>query len=54
MARPMRECLTAWLQQEGIEEPETNPNVPWQEQQSHAIEGKVKADYDPDVDCEPD
>ena len=41
-----------WSQQEGAEEPETNPSVPQQEEQPDASEGKVIADYDPDVDYE--
>ena len=49
MARPVRECLTSRPQQEGAEEPERNPQ---QEEQSDAAEGKVIADYDPDIDYE--
>ena len=49
MARPMRGCLMSWSQQEGAEDPETSPSVPQQEEQSDATEGKVIADYDPDI-----
>ena len=52
MVRPVRGCLTAWLQQEGAEDPQTKPSVPWQEEQPEATEGKVIADYDLDVDYE--
>ena len=49
MARPVRGCLSAGLQQEGTEEPERDPQ---QEDQPDATEGKDIADYDPDIDCE--
>ena len=44
MGRP-----TARSQQEGVEEPERNPQ---QEGQPHATDGEDTADYDPDVDYE--
>ena len=52
MARTMRGWPTAWSQQEGIEEPDTNPSVSQQEEHPYATKGKVIADYDPDVDSE--
>ena len=47
MARPVRGRPTARSQQEGIEEPDRDPQ---QEDQLDAAEGKGIADYDPDVD----
>ena len=47
MARPVKGCLTARLQQEGAEEPERDPQ---QEGQPDATEGKDIVDYDLDVD----
>ena len=40
-----------WSQQEGTE-PESNPSVPQQEEQPHAIEGEHIVGYDPDIDYE--
>ena len=45
----MRGCPTARSQQEGIEEPERDPQ---QEDQPDATEGKDIADYNPDVGYE--
>ena len=47
MARPVRECPTPRPQQEGMEEPVRDPQ---QKKQSDAVEGKVIADYGPDID----
>ena len=52
MARTMRECPTAWLKLNDKEEPATNPSVPQQDVQPDAAEGKVIADYDPNVNYE--
>ena len=52
MARPMRGHPIAGPQQEGTKEPQTNPSVPWQEEQSDAAE--VVVDYNPDVDQKPE
>ena len=49
MARPLRECLTARSQQEGIEELERNPQ---QEDQQDATGGEDISDYNLDVDYE--
>ena len=49
MARPVRGHPTARSQQEGIEEPERDPQ---QEDQPDATGGKDIADYDLDVDYE--
>ena len=49
MARPVRGCPTARSQQEGIEEPERDPQ---QEDQPDATGGEDIADYDLDVDYE--
>ena len=54
MARPMRGHPIAGLQQEGTKEPQTNPSVPWQEEQSDAAEGEVIACYDLDIDYKPE
>ena len=45
-------CLMSCSQQEVAEESETNPSVPQQEEQPDSTEGKVIADYDPDLDYE--
>ena len=50
----MRGCPTAQLQSEGEGEPETNPSVPWQEEQADTIEGKVIANYVPGIDYKPE
>ena len=50
MARTMRGHLTAPLQPEGTEEPETNPSVSQWEEQPHTAEGKVIVDYDLYID----
>ena len=50
MAWTKRGCPTAQPQPEDTKEPETNPIVPWQEEQADAIYGKVIADYEHDVD----
>ena len=47
MARLVMGCPTARPQQEGIEDPDRDPQ---QEDQLDAAEGKDIADYDPDVD----
>ena len=49
MSRPVRGCPTVWLHAEGAEEPETNHQ---QEEQPDATEGKVRVDYNPDIDNE--
>ena len=49
MAGPVRWCLTARLQQEGVEESERDP---WQGEQPDATEGEDIAAYDLDVDYE--
>ena len=49
MARLVRGCPTDRSQQEGIEEPERDPQ---QEDQQDATGGEDIADYDPDVDYE--
>ena len=54
MARTMRGCLTAWSQPECTEEHETNPSVPQHEEQANAIDGKVTADNELDLDCKPE
>ena len=43
-----------WSQPEGAEEPQTNISVSQQEEQTNAAEGKVIADYEPDVDYKPE
>ena len=53
MARPVRGHPTPWPKG-APEEPETNPSVPQQEEQSDTREGKVIADFNPDVDYEPE
>ena len=45
MARLLRGCPTPQSQQDGTEEPETNPMDLQQEKQPDATEGKVMADY---------
>ena len=50
MTGTVRGCLTAGLQPEGTEEPETNTSVPHEEKQAGTIEGKDEADYKLDVD----
>ena len=50
----MRGCFTPRLQQGGTEEPETNPSLPQQEEQPDATECKLVADYNLDVDYEPE
>ena len=52
MTIPVRRQPMQQSQQEGTNEPETNPNVPHQEEQPDATEGEVIADYNPDVDQE--
>ena len=52
MAQTMDGNPAAWSQQEGAEEPKTNPSVPQQEEQPDVIEDEVIVDYDPDVDYE--
>ena len=52
MARPGKGCPTPRLQLEGNDEPETILNTPQQEGHPDVAEGKVIADYDPDVDDE--
>ena len=42
------------LPQDSTEEPETNPTVPLQDKQRDARESKDMADYDLDVDYEPE
>ena len=54
MARTVRGCLTAWLQQEGTTEPENNSSVLQFEEQSDITEGKVIVDYKPGIDYEPE
>ena len=49
MARPVRGCLTARLQQKDAEDHEQDSQ---QEEQADAREGKVIVDYNPDVDYE--
>ena len=49
MARPVRGCPTARSQQEGIEEPERDPQL---EDQPDATEGEDIADCNPDVGYE--
>ena len=49
MARPVRGHPTTRSQQEGVEEPERDPQ---QEDQPDATEGKDIADYNPDVGYE--
>ena len=49
MARLVRGCPTPRLQLEGMIEPEKDPQ---QEEQPDAAEGKVKADYNPDIGYE--
>ena len=44
MVRTVRGCPTVQLQPEGTEEPETNPSVPQQEEQTATVEDKVIAD----------
>ena len=53
MARPEREHPLP-QSQGGAEEPETNPSVPQQEEHRDAKDGKVIADYDPDMDYRPE
>ena len=52
MARLVRGQLTPQLQQGSTEEPESNPIIPWQEEQPVATKGKVVADCKPDSDYE--
>ena len=47
-------CPTVQSQPEVIEEPETNPSFPQQEEQTDAVEGKIIADYKLDVGYEPE
>ena len=50
----MRRCLTVQLQPEGAEEPQTNTSVPQHEEQADATKDKVIADYEQDVEYEPE
>ena len=50
MAKTMKGCLTAQSQPKGAEEPETNPSVTQQEEQTNMAKGNVIADYQPDID----
>ena len=43
-----------WSQQEGAEEPETNPSVLQQEEQADTTEGEVIADCKPVIDYYPE
>ena len=43
-----------WLQQVGAEKLENNPSIPEKEEQAVATEGKVIADYEQDIDYEPE
>ena len=52
MTRLVRGCLTP-QPEEGAKEPETNSSVPQQEEQRDATQGKVIADYNPDLGYEP-
>ena len=54
MARPGREHPTPQSQQGGTEESETNVSVSQQEGQADATRGKAIADYNLDIDCEPE
>ena len=49
MVRLARGCLTLRPQQEGMTEPERDPQ---QEEQPDIAEGKVIADYNPNIDHE--
>ena len=49
MAMLIRVCPTPWRQQGGTEKPKSNISVPQQEEQAGATEGKVVADYNPDL-----
>ena len=53
MARPMRERQTP-QSQVGTEEPDTNLNVPQQEEQRDISEVDIVAYYDPHVDYKPE
>ena len=50
MAMTVKGCLTAQLQHEGAEEPETDPSVHQQKVQEDAANDKVIKDYKLDVD----
>ena len=54
MTRPTRGCLMPWSQQEGTEEPETVVSVPQQEGKADTARGDAIADYNPDLDYEPE
>ena len=54
MARAMRGCLTAWLQQEGAAKSWNNVSILWLEEQADAKEGKVMVYYKPDINYEPE
>ena len=54
MATIMRRCPTVHSQPEGAVESETNPSVPQWEEQADTIDGKVIADYEPEIDYEPE
>ena len=54
MARLVRKCPTPWSQQGGAEELKTNVSVPPQGRQADATSGKAIADYNPDIDYEPE
>ena len=51
---PMRRCPTMQSLQRGAGELETNCSVPQQEEQTDGTGGKVIADYDSNVDYEPE
>ena len=44
MAKTMRGCLPAWLQQECVAEPETNSSVQQLEEQADDKEGEIIVD----------
>ena len=54
MARPVRGCLMPQSWQGGTEEPEIITSVPQQEEQADTTEYEVIADYNPDIDYEPE
>ena len=54
MTRTVRGCPTVQLQRESAVELETNPSVPWQEEQADTTEGEVAANYNLDINCGPD
>ena len=53
MAKLVRGCSESW-QLEGTGEPKTNPSVPQQGGQRGVREGEAIADYDQDLDYEPE